>query len=76
MKKNFKYLREIDTKTSPVTGIGMIDPMDSFGARSKIVEAMVEISKVQNFGKDATDREANKMTVVPRFNIEGFYTPR
>jgi hypothetical protein len=37
---------------------------------------MVEISKVQNFGKDPTDREANKMTTVPRFAIEQFYYPR
>jgi hypothetical protein len=76
MKRNFKYLREIDTKTSPVTGIGMVDPMDSFGAKSKLVEAMVEISKVQNFGKDATDRQANKMTNVTRFAVEMFYRPR
>jgi hypothetical protein len=76
MKRNFKYLREIDTKTSPVSGIGMIDPSDSFGAKAKVVEAMVEISKVQNFGKDPTDREANKMTTVPRFAIEQFYYPR
>jgi hypothetical protein len=76
MKRNFKYLREIDTKTSPVTGLGMLDPMDSFGARAKIVEAMQEISKVQNFGKDATDREANKTTNVPRYQVEMFYRPR
>jgi hypothetical protein len=76
MKRNFKYLREIDTKTSPVSGIGMLDPMDSFGARGKIVEAMVEISKVQNFGKDATDRDANKTTNLPRYPVDSFNTPR
>ncbi|MBO0699723.1 MAG: hypothetical protein J2P46_15105 [Zavarzinella sp.] len=76
MKRNFKYLREIDTKTSPVTGLAMLDDMDSFGARANIVEAMVEISKRQNFGKDATDREANKTTNIPRYQVEMFYRPR
>lgn len=76
MKRNFKYLREIDTKTSPVSGIGMLDSMDSFAARSKIVEAMFEISKVQNFGKDATDRDANKTTTIPRYPVEMFYFPK
>jgi hypothetical protein len=77
MKRNFKYLREVDTKTSPVSGIAMIDPMNSFGAKDLVRDAMVEISKdKQNFGKDPTEREANKMTTVPRFAVEAFYLPR
>jgi hypothetical protein len=70
MKKNFKYLRPIDVKDKPINGIGMIDTTDSFEVMKTVQTAMVEISKVQNFGKDATDREANKMTVVPRFPAE------
>jgi len=72
MKKNFKYLREIDVKDKPITGIGMIDSMDSFSVRKTIVDDMVGISKAQPFGKDSTDREANKMLTIPRFQVEGF----
>ena len=73
MKKKFKYLKEFDIKVNkPISGIDLIDPMDSFGAKDFVVKAMVEISKVQNFNKDPTDREASKMVVVPRFEIEKF----
>jgi len=72
MKKNFKYLREIDVKDKPITGIGMIDSMDSFAVRKTMVDDMVGISKAQPFGKDSTDREANKMLTIPRFQVEGF----
>jgi len=73
MRKDFKYLREVDLKGKAISGIGMIDPMDSFGAKKVIQEAMVEISKdKQNFGKDPTDRQAAKMTATPRFMIESF----
>jgi hypothetical protein len=70
LKTNFKYVRELDNSKAAkaITGIDLIDPMDSFGAKAETVKAMVEISKdKQNFGKDSTDREANKMTTVPRF---------
>jgi len=73
MRKNFKYLREIDNskQAKAISGIDLIDPMDSFGTKVDIVKAMVEISRdKQNFGKDATDREANKMTYTPRFEAE------
>jgi len=73
LRKNFKYLREIDNskQAKTISGIDLIDPMDSFGAKADIVKAMVEISKdKQNFGKDSTDREANKMTNPPRFKAE------
>jgi hypothetical protein len=72
MKKNFKYLREIDVKDKPISGIGMIDTMDSFAVRKTIVDDMVGISKAQPFNKDSTDREANKMLTIPRFQVEGF----
>jgi hypothetical protein len=73
LKTNFKYVRELDNSKAAkaVTGIDLIDPMDSFGAKAEVVRSMVEISKdKQNFGKDSIDREANKMTVVPRFPAE------
>jgi hypothetical protein len=76
MKRNLKYLREVDTKTSPVSGIGMIDPKDSFGAKETIRDAMVEISRQQNFGNVATVRGADKMTPIPRFAIEMIPRPR
>jgi len=75
MRKNFKYMREMDNskQAKAISGIDLIDPMDSFGTKADIVKAMVEISKdKQNFGKDATDREANKMTFAPRFEAEKF----
>jgi hypothetical protein len=72
MKRNFKYLREIDVKDKPITGIGMIDTNDSFSVRKTIVDDMVGISKAQPFNKDSTDREANKMLTIPRFPVEGF----
>jgi hypothetical protein len=70
MKDNFKYLREIDTKDKPISGIGMLDTMDSFKLKDTVLDAMVGVSKAQPFGRDATDRQANKMTVVPRFPAE------
>jgi hypothetical protein len=73
LRTNFKYPREIDNSkmASSVGGISLIDPMDSFGAKADIVKVMVEVSKDrQNFGKDPTDREANKMLFVPRFPAE------
>jgi hypothetical protein len=73
MKKKFKYPKEFDIKAmKPISGIDMIDPMDSFGVKAYIVKAMVEISKVQNFGKDPTERDAAKTTDVPRIQIEKF----
>ncbi|HEX3149950.1 MAG TPA: hypothetical protein VHR66_17870, partial [Gemmataceae bacterium] len=75
MRKNFKYMREMDNskQAKAISGIDLIDPMDSFGTKADIVKAMVEISRdKQNFGKDATDREANKMTFTPRFEAEKF----
>jgi hypothetical protein len=72
MKKNFKYLREIDVKDKPISGIGMIDTMDSFAVRKTIMDDMVGISKAQPFNKDSTDRQANKMLTIPRFQVEGF----
>jgi hypothetical protein len=73
MKKKFKYPKEFDIKAmKPISGIDMIDQNDSFGVKAYIVKAMVEISKVQNFGKDPTERDAAKTTEVPRIAIEKF----
>lgn len=73
MKKKFKYLKEFEIKIKkPITGIELIDPMDSFGAKAFVVKAMVEISKVQNYGKAGMDRQAGKMTDIPRFEIQKF----
>lgn len=74
MKPKFKYVYEIDNSkiNKPITGIDLIGDMDSFGAKARIVEGMVEISKVQNYGKEPTDREAAKMATTPRFEIEKF----
>jgi hypothetical protein len=73
LRKNFKYLREIDNSkpNKVIAGIDLVDPMDSFGAKAEIVKVMVEVAKdKQNFNKDATDRDANKVTYVPRFQAE------
>jgi len=72
LKRNYKYLREIDNSKAGATlsGIGLIDPMDSFGTQKDIVKVMTEVSKVLPIGKDPFDREANKMTVIPRFRAE------
>ena len=70
LKQNYKYLREMDNSkaTKSVSGIDLIDPKDSYGTQADIVKAMTEVSKVLPGNKDKTEREANKMTVVPRFN--------
>jgi len=72
LKRNYKYLREIDNSKAAVavTGIGLIDPMDSYKIKDMLVEAMVGVSKAQPTGKDPYDREANKMTIIPRFRAE------
>ena len=73
MRKDFKYLREMDNskQAKAVSGIDLIDPLDSFGARADIAKVMQEVAKDrQNFNKDSIDREANKMTIVPRFPAE------
>jgi hypothetical protein len=72
LKKNYKYLREIDNSklAGAVSGIGLIDPMDSFGAKSNIQEAMVGVSKALPTNKETLERDANKMTVYPRFPAE------
>jgi len=69
LKKNYKYLREIDNskQAKVITGIDLIDPMDSFGVQKTIVDTMVGVSKALPTNKDPLDREANKMTVIPRF---------
>jgi hypothetical protein len=74
LKKNYKYLREIDNSKAGATlsGIGLIDPMDSFGVKKDIVEAMVGVSKALPGNKDPYDREANKMTIIPRFKVEAY----
>ena len=74
MKPKFKYVFEVDNSkiNKTITGIDLIGETDSFGVKSKIVDGMVEISKVQNYGKGPTDREASKMATVPRFQIEKF----
>jgi hypothetical protein len=76
MRTNYKYLIEVDAGTTPVTGIGMVDNMNTFKVPELVQEAMVKISKVQNFGKDTLDREANKMSYVPRFGLEFFFRGR
>jgi hypothetical protein len=72
LKKNYKYLREMDNSKAggTLSGIGLIDPMDSFGTQKDIVTVMTEVSKVLPGGKDKVDREANKMVVIPRFPVE------
>jgi hypothetical protein len=72
LKKNFKYLKEIDNskQAKVVTGIDLIDPMDSFGVQKTIVDSMQGISKVLPTNKDRLDREANKMTQPLRFRAE------
>ncbi len=74
MKPKFKYVFEVDNSkiNKTISGIDLIGETDSFGVKSKIVDGMVEISKVQNYGKDPTDREASKMATIPRFAIEKF----
>ena len=74
LKKNYKYLREMDNSKAGATlsGIGLIDPMDSFGAQKDIVTVMTEVSKVLPTNKDRVERDANKMTTVPRFAVEQF----
>jgi len=69
LKKNYKYLREIDNSkaTKLVTGIDLIDPMDSYGVQKTVVDTMIGVSKALPGNKDPLDREANKMTVIPRF---------
>lgn len=71
MKAKFKYLKELEFKAN-ASGIGMIDPMDSFKVKEYVVTAMVEISKKQPFGKEPTDREAAKILTAPRFAAEMF----
>lgn len=70
LKKSYKYLREMDNSKAgqALSGIGLIDPMDSFGAKKEIVDVMVGVSKALPGGKDPYDREANKMTIYPRFD--------
>jgi len=73
LRTNFKYPREVDNskQTKAISGIDLIAPMDAFGAQDQISKAMVEISKdKQNFGKDPTERDANKSLIVPRFLAE------
>ena len=53
MKEKFKYPKEFEIKMKPISGIEMIDPMDSFGVKEFVVKAMVEISVKQNYGKDS-----------------------
>lgn len=74
LKRNYKYLREMDNSKAggTLSGIGLIDPMDSFGAKKDIETVMTEVSKVLPGGKDKVDREANKMNIVPRFPVEQF----
>jgi hypothetical protein len=78
MKRNYKYMREIDNskQAKVVTGIDLIDPMDSFGVQKLIQEAMVGISVKLPTGKDRTERDANKMTYAPRFNVEALSSRR
>jgi hypothetical protein len=72
MKDNFKYLRDVDTKDKDIKGIGMLDNQDTFKLKDTVLDTMVGVSKAQPFGNDATDRQANKMTVPPRFPAELF----
>ena len=78
MKTRFKYMKEIDNskQAKAVSGIDLIGTDDPFGAKEYIIKAMVDISKdKQDFGKEPTDREASKITTVPRFSLEA-YKPR
>lgn len=72
LKKNFKYLREIDNskQAKPISGIDLIDPMDSFGVQKTIVDSMVGVSKALPTNKDRIERDANKMASTPRFRAD------
>ena len=74
MKKRYKYTKEFDVKLAkaPPVGIELIDLADTFKAKDYVIDAMVRISRAQPFGKEPTDRDASKMVVVPRFQIEQF----
>jgi hypothetical protein len=73
MKRRFKYLKEFESKAAAtLTGISLIDPMDSLGVKKYIEDALVGISKSQPFNKDPTERDASKMLNIPRFPIEAF----
>jgi hypothetical protein len=73
MKKRYKYLKEFDVKIAKETsGIDLIGRTDEFKAKEYVVDAMVRISRAQPIGKEHTAREASKMVVVPRFDIEKF----
>jgi hypothetical protein len=50
----------------------MLDNQDTFKLKDTVLDTMVGVSKAQPFGNDATDRQANKMTVPPRFPAELF----
>lgn len=72
LKRYYKYVREFDNSKAAksVSGIDLIDPQDTLGVKADIVKAMQEISKVQPINKDPYDRNANKMTIIPRFRLE------
>lgn len=73
MKRKYKYLKEFESRAAAtVTGISLIDPMDSLGVKKYIEEALVGISKAQPFNKDPTERDASKMLNIPRFPVETF----
>jgi hypothetical protein len=69
LKKNYKYLREIDNSKAAklVGGIDLIDPMDTYGVQKLVVDTMIGVSKALPGNKEPLDREANKMTIIPRF---------
>jgi hypothetical protein len=72
LKNLYKYVREMDNSKAggTLSGVGLIDPMDSFGAQKTIVETMIGVSKVLPTGKDKLEREANKIIWTPRFEVE------
>jgi hypothetical protein len=76
MRTNFKYLREVDAANKPISGIGMIDSADTYKVGDLIQDALVGVTKAQPFGRDTTDREANKMSYTPRFAFEFFLQRR
>jgi hypothetical protein len=72
MRKRFKYLKEIDTSTTNLQGIGLIPDKDPFGTQAYIVKAMTEIRDKNDAGKERRQRDADKYGDVPMFEIGKF----
>jgi hypothetical protein len=72
LKKDNKLVIEINNSKAPgaAAGIGLIDSTDSFGAKTEVRKAMVEIGKAISTKRQPVDRDANKVQVIPRIAAE------